>query len=52
MDTNDLAKLIRTKSAGQLRINRLYEDLDVDDFRSVYNPEDYEEVPKMPNKKI
>ena len=52
VDTNDLCKLIRTKSAGQLLTSKLYDDLEVDDFRSVYNPEDYEEVPKMANKKI
>ena len=47
-----MAKLIRTKSAGLLLTKKLYEDLDVDEFMSVYNPEDYEDVPKVPNRKI
>lgn len=52
IDTEAFAKLIRTKSQEVLCNKKRFGDLDVDDFISVYNPEDYEEVPKVPNKKI
>ena len=41
VDTENLVKLIRTKSAGQLATNKVFGEIFVDDFRSVYNPEDY-----------
>lgn len=47
-----LAKLIRCQSAGQLRYERLYEFIFFDDTKSVYNINDYEDPPKVPNKKI
>lgn len=47
-----LVKLIRRKSAGNLHYDKLYENLFIDDFRSVFDPSDYEDVPKVPNKKI
>lgn len=47
-----LVKLIRRKSAGNLHYEKLYENLFFDDFRSVYDPSDYEDPPKVPNRKI
>lgn len=38
IDTEDLIRLVRTKSAGDLFTNKLYDDLEIDDFKSVYNP--------------
>jgi|JI9StandDraft_2_1071091.scaffolds.fasta_scaffold340336_2 hypothetical protein len=35
-----------------MRQEKLYEFLFFDDFRSVYNPSDYEDPPKVPKKKI
>ncbi len=52
MDTENFAKLIRTKSAYVLKNQKYFGNIDVDDFISVYNPDDYEEVIKVPNKKI
>lgn len=47
-----LVKLIRRKSAGNLYHEKLYDNLFIDDFHSVFDPSDYEDVPKVPNKKI
>lgn len=47
-----LAKLIRRKSADNLRVERLYEHLWVDEVRSVYDPRDYEDVAVVGNRKI
>jgi hypothetical protein len=51
-EMENLAKLIRRKSAADLRTEKMYEYLFFDDFRSVYDPRDYEEVPVVPNRRI
>ena len=52
MNTENLTKLIRTKSAAQFELPKYFGKVDIDDFISVYNPDDYDEVPHVPNKKI
>lgn len=51
-EMESLAKLIRVQSAGQLRYDKLYDFLFFDETRSVYNPNDYEDPPKVHKKKI
>lgn len=52
MNTQNFTNMIRTKSAEQLGLPKYWGKVDIDDFISVYNPEDYEEVPHVPKRKI
>jgi hypothetical protein len=47
-----LVKLIRQKSAVNLLHEKLYENLFIDDFKSVFDPNEYEDIPIVPKKKI
>jgi len=47
-----LVKLIRRKSAALLIQEKLYEHLYIEDFKSAYDPSDYEDVIKVPNRRI
>lgn len=44
--------MIRTKSAGDLELPKYFGSVEVDDFISVYDPSDYQDVPRVPLKKI
>ena len=44
--------MIKCQSAGQLHYDKLYDYLYWDEYRSCYDPKDYEDVPVVPKKKI
>lgn len=41
VNTENFVKLVRTKSAELIRNPKYFGNLDIDDFISVYNPDDY-----------
>ena len=44
--------MIKCQSAGHLHYDRMYDDIEIAEFRSVYDPRDYEDVPRVMNHKI